>query len=134
MKTAPSSKKHALRILGIVVVVGVLFAGVALGAVLWQIHRSVAQCCEMAQLAHPHPGDDVAALIDYMGSDKHKLNDRNRAIWALQRLHDPRALPALQAHYTGEPCDHVHGLCQYELEKAIKRCGGIPEPPSHAPH
>ena len=40
-----------------------------------------------------------------------------------------RSLPVLEAVYTGEPCDHEEVLCQYELEKAIKRCGGTPTPP-----
>jgi len=122
-------RRPVLKILAVVVLTGAILGGIALGAALWLIHRSVQETCEMAQQAHPHPGDNVAALIDYMNSEEHSLKDRNRAIWTLQRLADPAALPALQAVYTGEPCDHEHRLCQYELEKAIKRCGGTPLPP-----
>ena len=69
------------------------------------------------------------ALIEYMNSESHPLKERNRAVWALGRLRDPRALPALEGVYTGDLCEHARFLCQYELEKAIKRCGGNPTPP-----
>ena len=34
------------------------------------------------------------------------------------------ALPVLEAHYTGAPCDHARALCQYEVQKAILKCRG----------
>lgn len=37
--------------------------------------------------------------------------------------------PALKSVYTGAPCDHDKYLCQYELGKAIKLCGGVAVPP-----
>jgi hypothetical protein len=45
-------------------------------------------------------------------------------VWAIGRLSDKNALPYLQTVYTGEPCAHSLYLCQYELAKAINRCGG----------
>jgi hypothetical protein len=63
-----------------------------------------------------------------MQSDVHSLKERNLAIWALGRLGDRSALPALRTAYTGELCRHDTILCQYELEKAIRRCGGTPKP------
>jgi hypothetical protein len=70
------------------------------------------------------PGDRVAAIMAYADAPAHSLKDRNRAVWALGQLGDPRALPVLEKYYTGQPCDHDRALCQYELKKAIKLCRG----------
>ena len=118
-----------------ILVVGVLLCGAALGAIVWNIQQSLHENCSLAQQAHPHPEDDVAALVDFMNSAEHSLWDRNhKAIWALGRLGDAKALSALESVYTGESCDHETGLCQYELEKAIKQCGGTPNPPRKTKH
>jgi hypothetical protein len=77
-----------------------------------------------AEALQHHPGDRVPALMAYVESDEHSLADRNRAVWALGQLGDPGALPVLQKHWTGRPCDHEHELCQKELEKAITLCRG----------
>ena len=62
-----------------------------------------------------------------MNSTSHSLRDRiHIGVWTLGRLANPRALPALESVYSGEPCEHDKSLCQYELEKAIRRCGGTP--------
>jgi hypothetical protein len=45
-------------------------------------------------------------------------------VWALGHLGDARALPVLESHYTGGPCDHSRLLCQRELEKAIRLSRG----------
>lgn len=111
----------------------VVLSAVLLGCVLglggfgilrWHIGSSLDRLCAVAQVAHPHPGDDAAALVAYVMSDSHTLRARNRAIWALGQLRDGRALPALLAAHTGEPCDHQENLCQHELHKAIKLCRG----------
>jgi uncharacterized iron-regulated membrane protein len=120
--------RHTYRVVLVVVCGVILVGGTALGAVLWQIHRSVEASCARAQQAHPHPGDDVAALAAYVLSEAHPLSDRNGAVWTLGRLRDPAVLPALESVYTGESCRHDAILCQYELEKAIRRCGAIPAP------
>lgn len=105
----------------------VLLVGAAFGAIAWDIHRSVQENCRIAQRAHPHHGDDVAALIDYVNSTSHTPAERTHiGVWTLGRLRDPRALPGLTSAYTGRPCDHANKLCQHELQKAIKRCGGVP--------
>ena len=123
------------RIVITVVVAGVLLCGAALGAIVWNIHRSVQDNCQLAQQAHPQPGDNVAALVDFMNSTEHSLWDRNhKAIWTLGRLGDSKALSALESVYTGESCDHENNLCQYELAKAIKQCGGTPNPPRKIKH
>lgn len=128
-------KKRILKITISVFVVGVLLSGAALGAIVWHIGQSVQENCRVAQDAHPHPGDDVGALVGLLNSTEHSLHDRNhKAIWTLGQLRDPRALPALAAVYTGESCDHDNRLCQYELEKAIRLCGGTPNPPREPEH
>jgi hypothetical protein len=38
----------------------------ALGVVRWKIQSALDERCEVAQAAHPHPGDDVAALLEYV--------------------------------------------------------------------
>ena len=55
-------------------------------------------------------------------SEQHTYRDRNRAIWALGQLGDPRVLALLQKHYTGKDSDEKNELSQYELEKAIVLC------------
>jgi len=100
-------------------IVGIIFG---FGAIFWYIEFSVQEICVIAQQAHP--GDDLAALIVYMNSEEHSLKERNLAVWALGRLRNPRALPALEKAYTGESCDHDRYLCQYELNKAIRHCKG----------
>jgi hypothetical protein len=100
-----------------------VFAG-ALAWARWQIQSGLDEWCATAQASHPHPGDDVAALIDYVQSESKSLHDRNLAVWALGQARDPRALPVLEAYYTGEKCEHDRSLCQGELEKAIELCEG----------
>jgi PBS lyase HEAT-like repeat len=86
------------------------------GITLW-IRADVRNATEMA--VREYPGDGTLALIVFVESDDHPLAERNRAVWALGQLRDPRALPTLERHYTGKPCDHARMLCQYELKKAI---------------
>ena len=102
-----------------------ILCGVFVAGVLWQIHTTVDENCQIAQEAHPHPDDDMASLVAYVESSSHTLEARSHlGVWTLGRLADARALPALETYYTGQPCDHEVALCQYELEKAIRRCGG----------
>ena len=70
----------------------------------------------------------VDELVSFLESGRGSFEQKNRAIWALGQLADPRALPALEALRTGIPCktpcrkdDHI---CQYELDKAIRWCRG----------
>ena len=126
--------KRALKIGVISLVVLLALGGVAVGVLYWQIEQSVQQHCAVAQELHPSPGDDVGAVMSYMNSDEHTLRERNLAVWTLGRLGDVRGLTALQAVYTGERCNHERFLCQYELTKAIKLCGGNPDPPRQKGH
>jgi hypothetical protein len=90
--------------------------------VSWVIGSSVNAMCATA--TREYGGDCVSALMKYVESPAHSLRDRNRAVWALGHLGDVRALPLLEKHYTGEPCDHSRMLCQHELDKAIELCRG----------
>lgn len=64
--------------------------------------------------------DRIAALIAMVDCDSCAMSDRNHAVWALGQLADSRALPILEKQYTGGKCDHLHDICQYELEKALR--------------
>ena len=126
--------RRILKVAAISFLAGLALGAVGLGVIMWKVHAALEEFSALAQQAHPHPGDHVAALMDYMNAEEHSLRDRNHAVWALGQLADPRARPALEAACTGEPCDHDRDLCQYELKKAIKRCGGTPTPPRKKEH
>jgi len=106
-----------------VVVLAAIAAGALVSAVVL-IRSGVEDATAAATRAHS--GDEVTALMAYVRSDAHSLRDRNRAVWALGRLADPRALPLLEHYYDGGPCDHTRRLCQHELRKAIDRCRKAP--------
>lgn len=128
-------KKRVVKIIIATLISAVLLSGITLGVIVWYIQYSVQKNCVIAQQVHPHPDDDVAALIDFMNSGSHSFLERTHlAVWTLGRLHDPKALPALESVYTGELCKHDKFLCQYELAKAIKQCGGTPSPPRKTKH
>ena len=104
--------------------VSLVLCASALGVLRHQIQSGLDRWCLTAQAAHPHPGDDVAALLDYVQSDAHSLRERDHAVWALGQARDRRALPVLEGYRTGKSCDHDRDLCQYELGKAIALCQG----------
>jgi hypothetical protein len=93
---------------------------VAFIATAWWIQGSAMEVGDAA--AREFRGDRVEALMAYVESDRHTLAERNRAVWALGQLRDRRALPVLERHRTGRPCDHARFLCQQEVEKAIALC------------
>ncbi len=77
-----------------------------------------------AEAKQEFAGDDIEALVAYLDSNTHSLQEKNHTVWALGRLRDKRALPVLESLYTGEPCQHQTSLCQQELKKAIDACKG----------
>jgi len=95
--------------------IGVLAVG--LSVLFWMIQAGVAE--DVARAQREFPGDRVEALMALVESDHHPFAERNRAVWALGQIGDPRALPVLRKHYTGATCQHDKFLCQYELKKAI---------------
>lgn len=110
---------HLVRNVSLAVVIGL---GVLIAGSQWLISSGLHAATETA--LHDHPGDGVQALIAYVESTDHTLRERNRAVWALGRLRDARALPVLEKHFTGKTCDHERFLCQHELQKAIRLCRG----------
>jgi hypothetical protein len=114
--------KRIQKTIAVGVLVLLFCAAAALGGLWLSIQSGLDKWCTVAQQSHPHPGDDVAALMAYVQSESHSLRDRNYAVWALGQARDARALPLLERYYTGQPCDHSRYLCQGELAKAIKLC------------
>jgi hypothetical protein len=105
---------------GLISIVGTLFL-----MYVWiglSIGHSVKELASTA--IQEYPGDRVEALMAFVDSDHHSLQERNRAVWALGRLGDERALPTLRKYYNGQPCQHDKYLCQHELRKAIRLCEG----------
>ena len=105
-------------------VLALVVAAAGLGVLHWQIRSSVDEMHAAALAASTHSSDDVAALMEYAASEAHSLSERNRAVWALGQLRDPRALPVLERYRTGQPCDHARFLCQREITKAVALCKG----------
>ena len=76
---------------------------------------------EFSQIAQDQfPSDRVSALMQMVDCESCAMADRNHAVWALGQLADPRALPVLEKHFTGNPCDHFNRVCQSELQKALR--------------
>ena len=114
--------KKVCRIVVIGLLVCLVCCACLLGLLRWKIQSSLDQYCAIAQAVHPHPGDAVAALLDYVQSDSHTLRERNLAVWALGQARDSRALSIIERYFSGEKCDHDSNLCQSELNKAIMLC------------
>jgi hypothetical protein len=69
-------------------------------------------------------GSPVVGLLVLAGSQSVPLPRRNRAIWALGELRDPRALPHLTALANHNHCDHRRWVCQREVRLAISKING----------
>ena len=116
--------KRVLLALATVGVIGLAVA-VAFFVLSWQIGRDVRATVSVATAEAPGAsGDPVSALVAHVQEDANGLRERNRAIWALGQLGDPRALPLLEGLATRAACDHDHELCQHGIEKAIAACRG----------
>jgi hypothetical protein len=125
MNEAPvQSKRNARRwLIGLLVVLIVLAAVYVAASVM--IGRGVRFVSDAALGYFPErAGDRIGALMALVESDQHGIRDRNRAIWALGQLGDPRALPVLEKHYTGGDTEEPGTLSQYEVKKAIALCNG----------
>jgi hypothetical protein len=84
---------------------------------LWEV-------CSLAQLAYPQATEPVEALLVWIQSPTHSLEERNRGVWALGHLRDERALSVLEQYYHGGECDHENEVCQRELKKALNLIKG----------
>jgi hypothetical protein len=112
---ASASRKK--RVLGISAVF-LLFVLGAYTAVFASIHAGVTDAVRSAR--RQNPGDRVRALSARVDCEACGLAERNRAVWALGQLRDPRALPVLKKYDTNRECNHSSDLCQYEIRKSIK--------------
>lgn len=119
MKTSRFAKITFVVLIAFSLIAVITFTGIYL-YVKSYTDRYVGIACS----CFPEDHDKIYALINYMKSSDYSLESRNNMVWTIGRLSDRRALPYLQALYTGEPCRHSQELCQYELSKAINRCGG----------
>ncbi|MBC7235226.1 MAG: hypothetical protein H5T69_05250 [Chloroflexi bacterium] len=125
---------------------GLVFLGtfcivLLLGAAIFLLLRSLFGTANVGREAlakRPEAADEVEALIAIVLDESLEPQERTRAVWALGQIRDPRALPVLEALYTGEPCDHERAICQYELGKSILKIrgkfrGGWQVPHEHRP-
>jgi hypothetical protein len=106
-------------------VLGVSFIVLVFLITSTQIGISVKKNCPIAQ--GRYTGDCTEALVKTFDDQNNTYRERNTAAWSLGQLGDPRALPVLEKHYTGqipskEPYDQV--LSQYEIKKALKLLRG----------
>lgn len=104
----------------VVVALGVVVSGILVTSV-W-IGAAVRQAS--VEAVRRYGGDEVEALMRSVEDSTLPLRKRNRAVWALGQLGDPRALPLLESLHDGSECSHERALCQRELGKAIKLCRG----------
>ena len=111
--------RRSLALLGAAALVLVVAGLVAVRVV---IDSSVQEIADDAQ--RRFGPDRVSALVRLANAIDQPLRDRNRAVWALGELQDPRAIPELDALRTGEPCNHDRFVCQYQVQKAIEKCRG----------
>ncbi|MFB3829631.1 MAG: hypothetical protein ACE15B_22860 [Bryobacteraceae bacterium] len=101
--------------------IGIAAAVLALALFALQMFIHVDAALAGREAARRFGGDRVMALAQAVGCDSCPLKQRNHAVWALGEIGDRRALEALRKHYTGAKCDHSTRLCQYELDKAIRK-------------
>jgi len=114
--------QRKLRRWGFGFALGLILLAIAYLCISWRIGAGVRSISEMA--LQEYPGNRVSALMALVESEEHSMRDRNRAIWALGQIGDPRSLPVLEKHYIGKPSDERSELSQYELKKAVALCKG----------
>jgi hypothetical protein len=119
MKTTELFKRNIKKTLiaGLILFVVAIMA-TFFGLKIWISSEANTVAEDAVQVFHLDKTESLIALID---SEDYSLKARNNAIWALGVLKDKKALPKLQLLYTGQPCNHDIELCQYEIEKAIKK-------------
>ncbi len=81
--------------------------------------QEVKSACHESKLTYD--GDCVERLIQLIEDDKGIIEEKRRAVKALGKLDDNRALPTLQKYhemYSIDECDKGK-LCKFELEEAI---------------
>lgn len=91
----------------------------AAGGIQFYIEKSIRQFSKDA--VKRFGGDEGAALIELVACESCPIQDRNHAVWTLGQIREKRALPVLANYRTHRRCNHDLEICQYELEKTLKR-------------
>ena len=105
--------------LGCVCLTVVGFVGLSL-YVSNTVDEACAGICEAHEMAYPE--QRVEALLEHLESEETSFEEKNRAIWALGQLAEPRATSTLESlRANAGECAHAKLVCQYELGKAIER-------------
>lgn len=112
-------KWKIIRVALIVAVVGTVTGLIVLRV---SITRSIDGIGATALAATPDAPDRVAALMAFVADGEQPVRERDRAVWALGQLRDPRALPLLRSYLDGGECQHGTSLCQRGLAKAVGLC------------
>jgi hypothetical protein len=94
-----------------------LVIGISYISIRAWLKSDITEICMHA--THLYQEDKVKALLLLIQDENISLDEKNRAIWALGKLRDKRAIPVLKELQTGKTCDHKNNVCQRELEKAI---------------
>jgi len=115
--------KHYKRLFFIAAILLGLGAISCVGIYGW-IQRDAHQKAKAVLAAYPQASSVAEALILQIQSESESIQTKNRAVWIAGQLRVKEALPVMQSCYTSQKCDHDTSLCQYELKKAIRRCGG----------
>lgn len=116
MKYSKRSFFAAMILLGLAMIV---YAGI-----YGWIQRDAHQKAKSVLAAYPQASSIAEALILQIQSKSEPIQTKNRAIWIAGRLRIKEALPVMQSCYNSRDCNHDTTLCQHELKKAIRRCGG----------
>ena len=121
-----NKKRTGLKIFIYTFLFVALLATICIALIFHTIYSEVKQVTQTAQTKSP--GDCVQALIACLQSDDVSFEDKNKAVWALGQIADPRAVQPLKdlcmPVKCEKPCSKKDKICQYELEKAIGFCSG----------
>lgn len=107
-------KRSTIISSGAVVLLGLAVFCILAGEIAFEVKRI---SIKAEARYHDNRTDSLVMLVD---CNLCPLTDRNRAVWALGRLQEPRAIPVLRGHLTNRPCNHAHDLCQREIRKALE--------------
>ena len=95
-----------------------LAGATALGLHLW---IADAASTNIQEAQRHYPGDGIQAATAMLAAHDTPLDAKGRLVWTLGTLGDERALPLLKTLHTGATCQHQQAVCQYEVEKAIRK-------------
>ena len=68
-----------------------------------EINKGVEKWSSTAIAAHPKAKDELTAMLTYLQSEEHSLQERNHMIWAIGQSRNTEALPILRVY-----CNFYH--------------------------